>query len=259
MSLLKIEIPFPIDSPERTLYHREILLKKKFMRELYREWYNYFKTSLTILPEGKVVEIGSGGGFLKDIIPGVITSDVIPLPTNDMTLSALDMPFSDGELRAIVMVDTFHHLPDCEKFLKEAERVLLPGGKILMVEPANSCWGRFIYQNFHHEPFNPKGDWTFPSSGPLSGANGALPWIIFKRDRNLFEKKFSNLKIVKMKTHTPLRYLISGGFTLKQLLPDFMYVPIKLLEKILSPIQAFSMFTTIVIEKNREQGINNKK
>jgi len=219
------------------------------MRELYLEWYRFFKKSFEGLPAGKKIEIGSGGGFLKDVISEVITSDIIPLPTNDLTLSALDMPFADNELSAIVMIDTFHHLPDCEQFLREADRTLVKGGKIIMVEPANSCWGRFIYQNFHHEPFNPKGDWTFPSTGPLSGANGALPWIIFQRDRSLFEKKFSRLKIVKMKNHTPLRYLLSGGFTLKQLMPGFMYNPVKLFERILSPIQAFSMFTTIVIEK----------
>ncbi|MDA3816713.1 MAG: class I SAM-dependent methyltransferase [Prolixibacteraceae bacterium] len=253
MNALKIEIPYEIDSPERTLHHKKILLEKKFMRELYTEWYQFFKDQIKELPQGKTLEIGSGGGFLKDILPEVITSDVIPLPTNDMTLSALDMPFNDHELNAIVMVDTFHHLPDCEQFLKEASRTLKNGGKILMVEPANSLWGRFIYTNFHHEPFNPKGGWTFPSSGPLSDANGALPWIILKRDRELFEEKFPMLHISKMKNHTPLRYLLSGGFTLKQLMPDFMYQPIKAFEKIMSPIQAFSMFSTIVIEKRDDQ------
>jgi SAM-dependent methyltransferase len=252
MSLFKIEIPYSMDSPERTLFHREILLKKKFMRELYREWYNYFKASFADLPKGKIVEIGSGGGFIKDIIPEVITSDIIPLSTNDMTFSALDIPFADNELTAIVMIDTFHHLPDCGQFLGEAERVLKNKGKIIMVEPANSCWGRFIYSNFHHEPFNPKGDWTFTSSKPLSDANIALPWIVFKRDRKQFEKKYPKLKITQMRNHTPLRYLFSGGFTIKQLMPDFMYEPVKLTEKILSPIQSFSMFTTIVIEKKND-------
>jgi SAM-dependent methyltransferase len=249
MSFLKIEIPYSMDSPERTLFHREILLKKKFMRELYREWYDYFKDSFIGLPKGKIIEIGSGGGFLKEIIPEVITSDIIPLPNNDMTLSALDMPFAEGELSAIVMIDTFHHLPDCAQFLREAERVLLTGGKIVMVEPANSWWGRFIYTNFHHEPFNPKGDWTFPSTGPLSDANGALPWIVFKRDRERFINEFPGLKITEIKNHTPVRYLLSGGFTMKQLMPDFMYGPVKLAEKLISPIKGFSMFTTIVIEK----------
>lgn len=247
---LKIEIPYSLDAPERTILHREILLKKKFMRELYREWYLYFKKSLTDIPKGKVIEIGSGGGFLKEIIPEVITSDVMLLSTNDMVFSALDMPFANSELSAILMVDTFHHLPDCAQFLREAERVLADKGKIVMIEPANSFWGQFIYKNFHHEPFNPKGDWTFPTSGPLSGANGALPWIVFKRDKDKFAELFPNLKIVRMRNQTPLRYLLSGGFTLKQLLPDFMYCPIKWIEKIFSPLQAFSMFTTIEIVKN---------
>ncbi|MBK8443443.1 MAG: hypothetical protein IPL35_08515 [Sphingobacteriales bacterium] len=56
-----------------------------------------------------------------------------------------------------------------------------------MSEPANTAWGRFFYQNFHHEPFQPEAaSWEIPSTGPLSGANGALPWIIFKRDIDLF-------------------------------------------------------------------------
>jgi len=32
----------------------------------------------------------------------------------------------------------------------------------------------------------PQKHWTFPDSGPLSGANGALPWIVFQRDRQEF-------------------------------------------------------------------------
>jgi SAM-dependent methyltransferase len=252
MGFLSIEIPYEIDSPERTLFHREVLLNKKFMRELYTGWYMQFKKALEGLPEGKVIEIGSGGGFIKDIIPEVITSDVINLPTNDMAFSALEMPFADSSIKAILMIDTFHHLPDCEQFLNEAQRVLMPGGAIVMVEPANSWWGRFIYKNFHHEPFNPKGNWTFPSSGPLSGANGALPWIVFKRDKQRFDQSFPMLKLLHYKNHSPLRYLISGGFTLKQLLPGFMYKPVVLLEKLLSPIQGFSMFCSIKIQKNEK-------
>jgi hypothetical protein len=33
-------------------------------------------------------------------------------------------------------------------------------------------------------------DWSFPAVGPLSGANGALPWILFERDRARFEREF---------------------------------------------------------------------
>lgn len=249
MGFINLDIPYPIDSPERTLYHKTIIQNKKFMKELYVEWYLILNKLISSVPEGKIVEIGSGGGFIQEILPQIITSDVINLPTNNMTFSALEMPFQNNELSAIVMIDTFHHLPDCNIFLQEASRVLKPGGKIVMIEPANSIWGRFIYKNFHHEPFNPKGSWTFPESGPLSGANGALPWIVFKRDKIKLSEKFPVFKIKKYRNHTPLRYLISGGLTLKQLLPNFMYKPIKFLERIIEPLQCFSMFTTIEVEK----------
>lgn len=249
MSLIKIKIPFPLDSPERTIYHKTIIQSKKFMRELYIEWYLLLNKLTTNIPEGKIIEIGSGGGFIKEISPKVITSDVIELPTNEMTFSALDMPFEENEISAIVMIDTFHHLPDCEKFLAEISRVLKVGGKIVMIEPTNSFWGRFIYKNFHHEPFDPKGSWAFPETGPLSGANGALPWIVFKRDKIKLTEEFPMLKVIRYRNHTPLRYLLSGGLTLIQLLPDFMYRPIRFLEKLVEPLQGFSMFTTIEVEK----------
>ena len=247
---LKYDIDLPLDSPERTVLHREIILSKPFLVKLYKEWYQNFLNVIPELPEGKMIELGSGGGFLKDLNKDIICSDILPLPTNDMTFSALDMPFKDGELSAIFMIDTFHHIPDSEQFLKEANRCLAPGGRIVMVEPANSAWGRFIYRNFHHEPFEPKGGWTIPSSGPMSDANGALPWIVFERDRAEFEKKFPQLEIVKIKYHTPMRYLLSGGVSFKPLVPKFSFGIIKACEKMaLGMSRQLSMFMTIDVRK----------
>ena len=65
------------------------------------------------MSEGKFVELGSGGGFLKDIRPDVLTSDILELDSNDLTFSALDMPF---ETKALVPFSDdriiFHHIPD---------------------------------------------------------------------------------------------------------------------------------------------------
>ena len=128
-----------------------------------------------------------------------------------MTFAALNMPFNDHSVGGIFMIDTMHHIPDSEQFLHEAGRVLMNGGKIVMIEPANSMWGRFIYKNFHHEPFIPEGDWSILSTGPLSGANGALPWIVFIRDYEIFRNKFPGLKIENMEYLNPFTYLFSGG------------------------------------------------
>jgi hypothetical protein len=117
-----------------------------------------------------------------------------------------------------------------------------------MIEPANSIWGRFIYKNFHHEPFNPEGDWTIPIAGPLSGANGALPWIVFIRDNQIFRKKFPDLKIESIEYLNPFTYLLSGGVSRKQLLPDFTYNTVRILDKILPKVSSqLSMFMVIKI------------
>jgi hypothetical protein len=112
--------------------------------------------------------------------------------------------------------------------------VLKKDGMVVMIEPANSLWGRFIYNNFHHEPFEPGAGWTIPPSGPLSGANGALPWIVFERDKKKFESHFPNFEISEFRYHTPLRYLVSGVVSFKQLVTDFSYDFFSLIDKTLS-------------------------
>ncbi len=214
------------------------------------EWYAVFLSEMNILPAGKCVEIGSGGGFIKDIESGIITSDILSLPHTDLTFSALAMPFNDSELSALFLLDTFHHIPDSSLFLKEASRVLIKGGKIIMIEPANTCWGRFIYKNLHHEPFNEKGDWQLPESGPMSGANGALPWIVFVRDQAMFQKEFPNLDIESISYHTPLRYLLSGGVSCKTFLPGWSFSLFTFTDRVLSRLsKQLSMFMTIRIIK----------
>lgn len=246
---LKYSIDLPLDSPERTVLHGEIIRSKRFTRDLYKQWYKEFEECLDKCPEGKRVELGSGGGFLKDIRPEVLTSDILELDSNDITFSALEMPFEDASLAAILMIDTFHHIPDSEQFLKEVVRCLKPGGRMLMIEPANSSFGRFIYQNYHHEPFIPEAkDWTIPSSGPMSGANGALPWIVFERDIERLNKDFPELEVQPITYRNPLLYLLSGGVSFKQLLPSFTYPLASWFDGWLPKVSpSFSMFTRIEI------------
>lgn len=248
--LLQYKIPHDLDSPERTLSHQQIIRKKRFLRKLYEEWYKVFTDLKPILPDGKMIELGSGGGFLKEIDPAILCTDIIELPSNDLTFSALEMPFENNELSAIFMIDTFHHIPDSALFLKEVDRVLKKGGMMVMIEPGNSLWGRFIYKNFHHEPFEPEAGWTITDAGPLSGANGALPWIVFERDRKSFETKFPNLKLFEIKYHTPFRYLLSGGVSYKQLVPGFTYPFFSFFDKAIPLVsRQLSMFVTIKVKK----------
>jgi SAM-dependent methyltransferase len=209
-----------IDDPRTTERRRGIIQSNRFLWRIYDEWYRLISGCIAEGP-GSVLEFGSGAGFLGQYIPGLIASEVFACPDIQLILDARQLPFSSGSLKAIAMVDVLHHIPDNRAFLTEAQRCLRSGGSIVMIEPWVSTWSRPIYKHLHHEPFEPESkDWTFPSSGPLSGANGALPWMIFERDRREFESQFSELSIQTVRPFMPFRYLVSGGVSMRQLMPE---------------------------------------
>jgi len=239
-----------LDDPATTLLHAEIIKSKPLLRNLYIEFYNQFKESVPDSETKLLVEIGSGGGFIKEIIGSAVTSDILDLPNVDRVFPSSEMPFEDASVDAFFMVDVLHHIADSRAFFTEALRCLKVCGKVVMIEPANTLFARFIYKNFHHEHFDPQGRWTLEEAGPLSQGNGAIPWIIFCRDRVIFEREFPALRIMSMQNHTPLRYLLSGGLTLRQLVPSCTYPLVKAVEYLLSPLNNWlGMFQTIELEK----------
>jgi SAM-dependent methyltransferase len=212
-----------IDSPDTTHIRSKIIQQKKFLRKIYKEWYR--SLAAAVPPgEGDVLELGSGGGFLTRYIPTLITSEVFPVPDVARVVDAHELPFPGRSLKAIVMTNVFHHLAQPRRFLAEAARCVRPGGVVVMIEPWNSTWSRWVYTRLHHEPFQPKApDWEFPSTGPLSGANGALPWIVFERDRETFAKEFPQWQMESALPFMPFRYLLSGGVSLRSLMPSFTF------------------------------------
>ena len=239
-----------LDDPAVTLLHGEIIQQKPLLRNIYVDFYKRLKNAVGDTESKTVVELGSGGGFIKELIPGAITSDVIEVSTVDQIFSATEMPFEDSSIDAFVMMDVLHHIYDPSDFFKEALRCLTPGGKIVMIEPAATPWARFVYKNFHHESFDLKAGWQLEEGGPLSHGNAAMSWVILSRDRKLFENRFPALNIRSICNHTPFKYLVSGGFTFRQLLPSFTWTLIAALEYILSPLNnLLGMFQTIVLEK----------
>ena len=114
-----------------------------------------------------------------------------------------------------------------------------------------SAWSHFVYRNFHHEPFDPKTPvWEFPATGPLSAANGALPWIMFERDRRQFEQEFPEWRVRTIEPQMPFRYLVSGGVSLRGLAPDATYRLWEGMERLLQPwMHTLAMFARIVLER----------
>lgn len=228
--------------------HKKLIENKRFLKKLYFDFYTIFKSIK--VPKGKKIELGSGGGILKKVIPDIITTDVVRGRGIDKVLNAEKLPFKNKSISAFYMLNVFHHIKNPKKALTEMGRCLKNGGKIIMIEPYNSPWGQFIYKNFHHEIFDPKSNWKIQGKGRMSSANGAMPWIVFVRDAKRFRKEFPNLKIALLKPHTPFAYLVSGGLSKPQLLPTQAYNIVRSLEKFLSPLNNYlSMFVTIVVSK----------
>jgi SAM-dependent methyltransferase len=236
-----------LDDPQTTARRLEVIRSKPFLSRLYAEWYRMIAAHFT--PGAQVLEIGAGAGFLKEFMPGLITSELFEVPGVDLVIDAAAMNLGTATLDGMVMTDVFHHLPDCPRFFAEAARVIKPGGRIVMIEPWNTGWGRLIYQNLHHEPFQPTvTEWTFPPGGPLSTANGALPWIVLARDREAFSRRFPALQIERIAPLMPIAYLISGGVSMRSLVPGWSYPIVRRLEKLCVESHT-GMFALIVINR----------
>ena len=219
-----------LDDPKLTAVRRVILRKKPFLRAVYSEWYQLLSRSVPA-GSGRVIELGSGSGFAGESVPGLISSEIFWLPDISLVFDGCALPFPDQSLKAILMTDVLHHIPTVRSFFAEASRCLVPGGVVAMVEPWVSGWSRFVYRNFHHEPFQPETPaWEFATSGPLSGANGALPWIVFQRDRAQFARDFPCLAVETVRPMMPFCFLLSGGLSMRGLAPAFSYPWVRVFE-----------------------------
>jgi SAM-dependent methyltransferase len=241
-----------VDAPDATARHRAIIEQKPFLMRLYREWYGQVAAAVPA-GDGAVLEIGSGAGFLARQLPGLVTSDLVPADGVRVVLDARQLPFRNDALKAIVMTNVFHHISRPRAFLTEAARVVRPGGAVVMLEPWLSWWSRVIYGSLHHEPFVPAArEWEFSDGGRLSSANGALAWIVFRRDRATFEREYPQWQVddISLDVGTPFRYLLSGGVSLRSLTPAVTFEAWRALERAFAPWMAhWAMFAMVRLRR----------
>ena len=239
------------DSVADTEADYQTIRNKPFLSRLYADFYEEMRLAIPAGVQGPVVELGAGAGFFRNHLPQLITGDILPSRFIDACFDARHLPFKSNSLRGIVMLNVFHHIPSAGLFLSDAQRCLKRGGVVVMIEPWITFWSHQIYKLLHHEATDTsQRGWDFESSGPLSGANQALPWIIFQRDRILFKRQFLHFRIEAVRPHTPLRYLASGGLSHKATAPLSWYAPLVRMETRAQPLRrGFSMFATIILKR----------
>lgn len=224
-----------LDDPGTTDLRLRIIQEKPFLRRIYDDWYTLIRSRIPA-GNGSVIELGSGAGYFERFVPEAVQTEVFWCRNAQLVADGQALPFAAGSLKAIAMTDVFHHIPNSETFLREAVRCLRPGGQLLMVEPWVSSWSKLVYRRLHHEPFLPEAtEWEIPGRGPLSAANGALPWIVFVRDRQRLLRQFPELQIEETLPMMPFRYLVSGGVSMRTLMPEITYEIWRQIESVLSP------------------------
>lgn len=244
-----------VDGKNRLELHCKMLEKKRMLRSVFTEFHHIFRRleQKYLSGEGKKLELGAGVSPMRDSYPEVMATDIVGAPHLDKVVDAEAMDFADESVKVVYGQNCFHHFPHPDRFFHELDRVLVPGGGAILLEPYYGPFASFLYKRlFRTEGFDKTyPSWETPVSGPMNGANQALSYIVFVRDLELFRKKFPTLEIVhRENVGNYLKYLISGGLNFRQLLPDSFTVFVNLMEKLLSPANRwFALHHVVVLRK----------
>jgi SAM-dependent methyltransferase len=245
-----------VDGENRLELHRVMLEKKPMLQQTFSEFHHLFRKfdSTFLSGNGIEVELGAGVSPMRDSYDYVLATDIVASPHLDKVIDAEAMDLDDNSVRTIYGQNCFHHFPHPDKFLSELERVLVPGGGAILLEPYYGPFASFLFKRLSRTEGFDKNfpSWETPVTGPMNGANQALSYIVFVRDRAVFERKHPSLKIVhQQKAGNYLKYLLSGGLNFRQLLPNSMINTINRVENWLRPFNRWlALHHIIVIKKN---------
>jgi len=233
--------------------HRDVWERKPLLRAIYNDWYReMFRWFLS----GKTLEVGGGSGNLKQLVPEIVSTDVVELPWLDAVSNAQYLSFRSESFSNIVIFDVLHHLENPILFISEALRVLKPGGRFVIMEPYVSWASYPVYRFLHPEPLDLSAD-PFrvvphdPNREPFH-SNQGIPTLLLERYWNRFRESFPAFRKLSQQWLGFLVYPLSGGFDHPPLIPTWLYRPLHWTEKCFSPFGRFIAFRfLVVLEKTK--------
>jgi SAM-dependent methyltransferase len=203
---------------------------------------------------GLVVEVGSGIGNIKDVIPSCLRTDLFPNPWIDRVENAYALTFDDCSVATLILFDVFHHLQYPGTALKEFLRVLIPGGRVIIFEPCMSFAGIIVYGLFHHEPIalTKTIEWLAPDG--WQSKNDVYYAAQGNASRVFFNRKYMPLmqewNLVCRRTFSAFTYIASGGYSKPQLYPDAWFSQMKTVDALLDKIPIlFATRLLVVLER----------
>ena len=193
---------------------------KLLLQRIYAGFYRRIIALIDLQLPGRIVEIGSGIGNLKSHLPQAITTDLFPNPWLDVVCDGYEVPFRDGAISHLVLFDVFHHLRAPNAFLKEARRVLVPAGRVILFEPYISLGSYPAYGLFHHEPvawrqpIDPTD--SLPRPRDYYAAQGNATRLFFRKEIPHWPAGWN---VFHAEAFSCFHYLLSGGYSKPALYP----------------------------------------
>src|SRR5688572_7920068 len=87
--------------------HREVWKRKRVLRTIYNG--EFFSRLISFRrPDGISVEVGGGPGFLKEIAPDIISTDLVWCPWLDLIADAHQLPFDSESISNLLGLDVLH-------------------------------------------------------------------------------------------------------------------------------------------------------
>ena len=205
--------------------NRDAWEKKALLRAIYQRFYHLIREQLATNTCAETVELGSGIGAIKAVIPECVTTDIFPNPWLDRVENAYALNFADESIGNLILFDVFHHLEFPGTALAEFARVLRPGGRVVIFEPGLGVLGRFVYNTFHHEPVGEREQirWFAPDGSDLQNAavlrSSGERLAPFCPATNCGQP-LNDWTIRTAKPIVSTAYLASGGFSKPSFYPD---------------------------------------
>jgi SAM-dependent methyltransferase len=212
-----------LGSVEAGEVQRQILATKPSLRRTYERVYARMLVAADrYVPDADLcVELGSGGGFMAEVAPGIVTSDIRPIGGLDVVFDAQFAPFRDASIDVVFAMHVIHHIPRIRQFFAELERVLRPGGALVAVEPYWSPMAKVMYKHMHPEPFDEHAEtWEFEATDDPMMSNQAMSYLLLRRDRADLEREHPGLEVIELGSFGGPSYLLTGGIWKRSLLPD---------------------------------------
>ncbi len=228
--------------------------KKPILKKIYLGFHKRIAEHLSKGLDSYTVELGSGIGNIKEVIPNCIRTDLFHNPWIDRVENAYHLSFSDNTVDNIILFDVFHHLRYPGTSLNECYRVLVPNGRILIFDPCMSLLGLIIFGLFHHEDMDlgdkiqmfAPGGWS-SSEDSYYAAPGNASRIFSGRKYQSF---MENWRVLTRQKLSAISYVASGGYSKPQLYPDKVFPLMKAIDRICDLFPSvFATRLLVVLEK----------